>query len=211
MKNFVIFFIVGIITAIGYFLLNNNRASLPIIQSLKPKTQFSIEQPPKDSIKGTIQSLSGLVKWESRVATESVELIKEIPIQQGENILTGDNGKVAIDFEKKVAINAEPQTSIAVIQTLPVNFVFSQASGSAEYKKLDQIPVSVRSFHLIITIDGEIKLSVDNQTGLITVEVKKGIAKLGFNDLQYISQVVEVKAGQIYVFDDTNREGETKD
>jgi len=206
MKQFFLFFLIGLIGAFVYFSTHNQQIALPIIQSLRPKTQFSIEQAPKDSLKATIKELTGMVSWESRTAIAPSILKKDVLIQQGENLLTENDGKVTLQYADQAEVYISPKTAVAIIQTLPANFVFSQASGSAEYKKMGKIPVSVRSYHLIVLIDGDSTVSVDNATGIITVDVKKGTAKVGFNDLDYVSQVKDLKEGEKWEYDDTARE-----
>ena len=207
MRNFITFFILGLFLSLGYYLLINKKVTFPIIQSLKQKEIFSFDKAPKDSLKGTIQSLSGLVKWESRIATEEVALKKEILIQQGETISTGEDGNINLEYTDRAILKIASQSAISIIQTLPTNLVFNQIDGTIEYKKLGQTPISIRSFHLIIIFDGEIMIAVDKITGLITINVRKGSAQVGYNDLQYISEVENLTEGQIYEFDDAKREG----
>ena len=208
MKTFIISIILGVFLAFGYFYWKNNQSSLPIIKSLnlKPKENFSVEKAPKDSLKGAVQSVSGSVKWQSRTATEPAELKKETLIQQGEDLLTEKDGKLDIKFGDLAEIKIASQSALSIIQTLPANIVFSQNYGAVEYEKLGQTPVSIRSFHLIVIFDGKIKLATDKISGIITIEVEKGSAQAGFNDLQYISKVENLNEGQIWEFNDTKRE-----
>lgn len=214
MRNILLFFIfvvIGVIIAFGYFGWKKNTQVVSNIFLPKERpTIFSVEQAPSESKKGIIASMSGTVEWESRVATVPAQLTTPIPVQQGESLTTVDDGQVSVNFSDIGSVTLAPKSKIEFIQTLPGNFVVNQSEGTIHYQKTGSTPIAIRSLHLLITMTGTITVTVDKDTGIITVVVNNGSATVGFNDLQYISHVVNINSGQEYIFDDMQRTGTLK-
>jgi len=213
MKNFVlfiIFFFIGLIGISGCFVWKNNEQpiSSPRQPTAKQEKMFDVAIPPGESRKGKITLMSGNIKWESRTATGAATIDKPVTIQQGESLATDDDGKVTVNFESGESLALLPETEVAIIQTLPINFVYSQTKGTASYGT-NASPVSVRCEHLIVRIDkGSITIMIDeDELTIITISVGKGKAAVGFNDLDNLSHVVNLDEGQKYIFDDSLREG----
>jgi hypothetical protein len=171
-------------------------------------TKFSLQNAPSESLKGTIASLSGTVSWLSRTGVKPVQLKGQQVIQQGEEISTGSNGKVVLNIQNDSWLALAPNTHVSIIQLLPQNFVFEQDHGTAGYQNTIQVPVSIKSLDLVTLVNkGIVSLSVDPQKQIVTLSVKKGTAKEGYEDLQNTTNVVTVTAGQTFVFDETNKIG----
>lgn len=169
-------------------------------------TAFSMEQAPLDSLRGTVTELTGIPYWESRTATEPVVLLKDISIQQGEKIIASDSGSVSVSFAAAGSISLSPESEIEIIQTLPVNLVFSQKKGNVSYAVSGSSPVSVRSFHLLLNIPrGNVHVSVDDSTETVTVNVIEGNATIAFNSLDYVSQTISITSGQTLYYSDVIR------
>ncbi|MCL4364449.1 hypothetical protein M1328_04400 [Patescibacteria group bacterium] len=209
MKNFLLFMTslaIGVLIALGYFAYAKSKpaGSMP-----KPTVlDFSVDIPPKDSLKGNVSQLSGDVFWESRSAT-SPALIKNLKaVQQGESLQTSDNGKIALEFPGAAAINMANNSMLSIIQTLPANLVFEQMSGKISFEKTGQPPLSARVFHLLVSIDGTATIDINKTNQRVTVTDNRGDSTLGFEDINNVSQVIKLTAGQQYVFDDESRSGE---
>jgi hypothetical protein len=211
MKNFVLFilfFLIGIVSVIGYYSINGAKSNYITKQAVKKLLDFNIATAPKETLKGTIVSLTGSVKWESRIATAPAQLTKTISIQQGESVLTENDGAVTINFSDAGLVNISAKSQVDIIQTLPTNIVFNQKKGSVTYQKTSQIPLAIRSLHLLTMIDnGQIRLIIDEENSTILVTVISGQATIAFNDLQYLSHIINLNKGQEYLFDDINHEG----
>lgn len=173
-------------------------------------SQFSLENAPSESLKGKITSMTGSVLWMDRVATESSKLAGTEIIQQGEQISTSDNGNIVIQFNESVEIDISPKTQIDIVQTLPNGLVFSQASGSAVFKKQSKLPVSIRVFHLLIENGGVVSVSVDKNIMTTTITANLGDSTVAFNDLDNTSNVIKVPQGKKFIFADDTRQGEIK-
>lgn len=166
----------------------------------------SIERPPEQSLKGKIISLSGEVGWQSRVATESAKIISPQPIQQGEMLQTGDDGNILVQFDEVGKLAIFPKTKIDFVQTLPLNFVTVQNTGSVKYQKMGLVPISVRALHLLIDqSEGEMEVNINKDEGLVIVDVIKGKVTAAYNDLDYLSHVSEVKQSESLLFNDQKR------
>lgn len=209
---FLIPFLITVFVVVGYFKLTQKISSISVpsipsisFSDLVKFSRFSLEKAPSQSLVGTIISMSGEVEYEKRLATESARINSPIPVQQGESLTTGIDGKVILTFEKAVEIDMSEDTTVGVIQTLPADMVFTQTVGSADYKKLGTIPVSIRSRHLLIKNDGDITVSVDILKPIITVSVNSGTATFAYNNINNISRVVTVESGKTLTFNDDTR------
>lgn len=213
MKNwglFIIFFIIGVAGGVGFKLWRNNKPTNTIKSVAKQQEpQLDLKQAPKESIRGVIESMTGEIKWQSRIATEASNLTKPVPIQQGETLQSEDDGKISIAYENSGSFTLSPNSKIEIIQTLPVNFVFDQKKGTITYEGNQKTPFSIRSFHLITKInEGTIEINVDDIKHIIEINVINGSATLGYNNLDYESKVIMLEKDQKFIFDDDNRVGE---
>lgn len=195
--------------AIVYSYLKTNKATVKTnIIPTEKISNFSIVEPPKNSIKGKLESYSGSFKWESRTATAPAEItVAPEIIQQGEVIETEQDSQVFVSFSNIGSIEIFSETSISFTQLLPDNFVFDQSSGKVVYTNKSGTPFSIRSFHLLLVMTtGKTVVEVDRETGRITIDIEEGSAKLGFNDINYNSITDTLKEGEKVIFDDETRE-----
>jgi hypothetical protein len=207
---FLFSFIVGVGIAFGFSFWKKEKAV--IVPKISPQEEkFSIDSPPKQSLKGIITSQSGQILWQSRVATEPAEINDLKQIQQAELLVTGKESNISINFKDAVAITLSSESEIEFLQTLPVNFVFRQNKGEINYVKKGSIPFSVRSMHLLMTFtDGEYLLNIDSENHTLELVVKKGLVKAAYNNIQYETQNIKIIEGEKFVFDDDSRTGEIK-
>lgn len=204
---FIFFVLIGILGVIGYKLMTKSpgKQITNIIQNVV-RPNYSIETAPSESIRGTIIKMDGEVKWESRVATEAAIITSPRELQQGEEIDTGDSGNVAMEFPGAADITMSPKTQIDFVQTLPASFVISEASGSADIKKMGSVPVSIRVLHLLVKQnDGELSIGVDNHNSLINLNIISGSITIAFNDLNLVSKEMNFVSGQRITFSDLTR------
>ncbi len=218
MKNlaiFLFFIIAGMLISFAYFKLSPQTKVLTQSSTTPPpsggpasnQNSFSLENAPSQSIRGEIATMSGNVEWEGRVATQAAKINSPQTIQQGESISTKEDGKVNLIFPTAVNLSIFPNTNLAIIQTLPVNIVFSQTKGIVDFTTLSSIPVSVRSHSLLVQlVEGEMILTVSDTTPFISLDIKKGSATAAYNDSQNVSQIIEVKKGERLVFNDDTRQ-----
>lgn len=189
-----------------FYILHTNNHQQKIAMARAKATHFSIENPPPLSLKGNISSLSGTVSWQSRIATQPAEITAPQPIQQGEEIRTGNDGQATIQFPNLGYMIVSPGTELDMIQVLPTSAVIVQNQGSVTYHQTGTIPLAIRSLHLLTTISGDATITKQADEPIITVAVQKGSAKIGFNTLQYVSVVQEITEGQQLTFHDDTRE-----
>ena len=183
--------------------------SLPSVSfsDLVKFSRFSLEKAPSQSLVGTISSMGGDVEYESRVATEAAKISSPVQVQQGESLTTGANGNLILTFDKGAEIDMSSDTAIGIVQTLPADLVFSQNVGIAEYKKLADLPVSIRSSHLLIENSGDLTVSIDKVKPVISVKVLSGSATVAYNDTNNDSRVMTVESGKTLTFNDSTRRG----
>jgi hypothetical protein len=182
-----------------------------ILKIILPQSLFSLEKAPTDSLTGEIASLSGKVAWQSRIAPVAILINSPLKLQQGEEVDTYSDGNATINFPEIATISASFDTQINYIQTLPGSFVVWQKQGSADYTKTGGIPVSIIALDLLINVgSGESSILVDKDTSKVTVSVKSGLVTAAFNDSSNNTNVVSVKSGKIYVFDDNRKTGVIK-
>lgn len=209
---FLIPLIVSSLSVFLYFKLTDKISKINLItipsvsfSDLVKYSRFSLDKAPSSSLVGEVVSMVGEVMFQGRLATESAKLNSLQKIQQGEDLLTGNDGNIKLVFNEAVELNIFPDSSVGVIQTLPANLVFVQKKGSVNYKKTGDFPVSIRSYHLLIENEGEVKITVDDQIPTLTVNVLNGKAKLAYNNLNNETRYLEINSGQKIIFNDDTR------
>ncbi len=204
------FFLIGVLIIVYYKTYTVARMTQALTTPMSQSIPFSLAVPPPESLKGSIVSFSDDIQWQSREATVPAQLAIKVPVFQGEDFWTGEKGKLVIEFLNTLTIQVFPTTHIALIQTLPDNFVMLQDSGKANYINTSiHTPISIRVSPLIVQEEkGEIEIEKDDELTRTTITVKKGAVTIGFNDSDNISNVVRVSEGSVYTFDNEARTGE---
>ena len=195
---------IGVLGVIIYGILQKNpgKPVASIIQTVT-KPNFDIAIAPSESIRGSIKQMTGEVFWQSRTATESSQINSLISLQQGEEIQTKENGNLTMEFPNVTNMVIAPKTQIDFVQTLPTEFVMSIASGSANFKKLNETPVSIRSYHLLVRQNsGEIGINVDTEKGFTNLNIISGSVTVAYNDLNLDSHVTDFTAPKKVSFND---------
>jgi len=205
MKNIgllIMSFIIGGGVVFGYSVLKIHTSPqiTPVPKKTTPST-FSIEKPPSESLKGSIASRSGTLLWESRTATIPATLTNDVPIQQGERLITENDGSATVNFDSVGTIMFSQNADLSFVQTLPVNFVVQQQKGTVNYMINSNTPLSVRVRSALITkTSGTIQVTVTDDDPIILISTIKGPAQIGFNDLDYVSQVFTLRENQVYEY-----------
>lgn len=204
---FLAFFVISFSAILGFRLVTT-RTNEPITNIINniAKPGFSIKDAPSDSVRGIIKEMSGDIGWVSRIATEAAKITSPQTLQQGEEIQTGETGTLVAEFPSESSIKILPKTQIDFVQTLPVDFVASIASGSATFTKLSDNPVSIRAMHLLIRQNGgEVNIGIDSDNSLVNINILSGSIRVAYNDLNLNSQVVDFGSGKRITFNDTTR------
>lgn len=171
-----------------------------------PSSTFSIETPPSESLQGSISARLGTLLWESRIATEPSELTTDVKMKQGERLLTTAKSSAVITFDKLGSISLSENSDLSFIQTLPIDFVVQQKSGSIVYELNDTTPLSIRIRNALITkTSGKINVSMADGDSVIVISTLEGTAQIGFNDVDIISQVFTLREGQVYEYNSDER------
>lgn len=205
--------LIGIILGLLYFMLPKaNGSNLTNKTNGSNKTNvsnlhnFSIDTAPKDTLVGKMTSLSGDVSFESRVATAPASISNPVDVHQGEVIKIGEKGSANIVFEGTLSLSLAAKSDLSFSQTLPSNMVLFQKDGQIDYKKTGEAPVSIRLLQSLVKInEGELLIGIDTDTNSAVINVKKGGATIGFNDVSNISTVVDLNEGKKYLFDSEAR------
>lgn len=211
MKNiswFFIFLIIGIFFGVlpivsKKFLLKTHSQSMSHIFS-----EYSLKNAPSDALSAHITALSGDVLFQSRISTESGLIRSPQAVQQGENVITKKSGNVTVEFPSFLTIHLFPNTELDFVQTLPLNIVIAQSKGRSTYAKSNSIPISIRSFDLLINqTTGVMTVIVNENTSTVTVTVGSGSVKLAYEDLQNNIQLVSLSSQEMFIFDNKNHSG----
>lgn len=213
LKNVILFIfstILGTLMIIIGYLLFFSRDS-QFIKPFLPKTMFSIENAPSQTLIGEVASISGNVSWLSRTASFAMLINSPTKLQQGEEVITQNNGKASITFSKVVNLNVSPNTQVNLIQTLPSDVVIEQKQGLVMYDKNGETPVSIRALDLLINIDkGRCEVLVDKDTSDITVTVSTGSVTVAFNDINNNTNIKSISEGEKYLFNNDSKTGYIK-
>lgn len=211
MKNvllFPAFLIIGAAVTIGYFKYSQIKKEAENRQVISPfsgKDYFSLDKAPSESLKGQIVSISGNVGWQSRIATESSQIKELIFVGQGEKIETKKGGNAKVKFDNICDINLLENSSLELIQTLPLNFIFVQDAGTAIYTRSGLVPLAVRSLGLVMQINSVSEVSVNIKNSTVTVSVASGSADLAYNDINYVTKKLTVGKGQKIIFNNETK------
>ncbi len=207
---FIVFLILGT-TAVVIGYLWAVPGDTQLLKPFFPKTLFSIQNAPSESLKGEIASVSGSVAWQSRIAPYASLINSPQKLQQGEEVDTHSNGQAGIIFPGVGIINISSDSQINFIQTLPANFVVNEKQGTAVFEKTGTVPISIRGLDLLINLDsGKSSISVDKKTSQVTIRVEEGSVTLAFTDTNNNTEIVPISAGNEYVFNNNTKLGEIK-
>ncbi len=205
------FLVLGFVVAVAlvyWHIIPGKSTVYNLIKPVSTATQFSIANAPSATIRGEISSISGSIQWESRVATEPATITLPQTIQQGEEVITGKDGKATIEFPKIGTIQLQANTDLSIIQTLPADIVIAQNSGSADYTKTGKSPLTIRSLDTIIDItSGESKVTIPSTLPRVTALVEQGSITAAFNDSNSVSTVMTATIGQQFIFDEGTKTG----
>jgi hypothetical protein len=168
-------------------------------------TPFSLKDAPSESLKAKLEILTNDVLFEDRTATESSKITASAEVEQGERVETDKTGKAKISFPNVLDLDIFENSSISVLQTLPVNLVFSLNKGALKAEKKGQNTVSVRAKHLLINVNGSVTIVIDDKKPTITIEVTDGSAILAYNNLNYDTQSLTLLKGRKVIFNDSSR------
>lgn len=212
-KNIFIFIastlIAGTVVVLSYLLIIPKK--IQILKPFSPETFFSIENAPSQSITGEVASISGNIAWKSRTANFAVPIDSAIKLQQGEEIEAQNNGKANITFPNTVEITVFSNTQINFIQSLRANFVIEQKQGIVEYKKIGDIPISIRALDILINIEkGTCNISLDNDTSDIIIRVSSGSATAAFNNTSNNTSIITINEGKQYLINNNTKIGKIK-
>lgn len=205
---FIFFFLMGAAIAVALSLeIARKRINIPLPvptpkESVQSFDTYSVNDAPKDSVRGQIATMSGEIRWTSRTATEAAILTKPITIQQGEDLETGITGNLDITFPNTSSVKVFPESKVSIVQTLPSNFLFAQNKGEIEYEKVGNTPVSIRILSLLSEINGKALIYIPGNSPYIYLTVEDGTARGAYKDVNGITQVIELKKGQRFIFND---------
>lgn len=201
------FFILGAGIILGYvFLKTPNSTPTHLVKVPSPIPTYSVEAPPSESLRGTIASRSGTLQWESRIATIASELTTDEPMEQGEELITGVNSGATVDFNNKYSLMFGENSDVSFIQTIPIDFVVEQNKGTINYTINNNTPLSIRIRSAILTkTAGSIQVTITEDNPIILISTLQGTAQIGFNDLDYVSQVFTLREGQVYEYNSDER------
>jgi hypothetical protein len=210
MKNLVLFItglLFGIGAVFGYSILKTqNIPQKQAINKKPPASTFSIEPPPSESLKGLIATRSGSLLWESRIASSPGKLENTIQIQQGERLITEAKSSTTVNFDQVGSFELSENSELSFIQTLPVEFVVEQKKGKIKYTNNGKTPLSIKIRSAIITKkSGIIEITLTDDDPVILISTIQGSSQIGFNDLDYVSQVFTLREEQIYEFNSDER------
>jgi hypothetical protein len=148
-------------------------------------------------LRAGVKNLNGDVVWKNRIAETPTKVDTLSQVQQGESLITGEDGSVDLDFLDTAYIKLQSNSEVDIIQTLPANIVFKQLSGVVTYQKISTVPLSVRVSPLLIEILGNVSISIDKANGHIEIT---GPSKIAYNDKSNTTRLIELSDNKTVVF-----------
>lgn len=213
MKSVFLFFTAIVISFSAAYIFVKQPVKTTIITHKKDSISiqndfFSLDEAPSTSLRGSLSKVAGEVNLQTRLATEPAALSSAKRIQQGEALVTGEDGSLVVTFSDKVAMNISAGSNVDFVQTLPEHIVVIQREGSVEYKTEPEALVSVRSMHLVADIASGSDITLEKDAELLTFTVEKGSVIVAYNNLDNVTTKEMIAEGETYVFNDDTREGE---
>ena len=216
MKEHILIFIASLLVGtggyVGYSYVAAMNVPAPDQEEVKSaeikKVDYDIEKAPSETLRGTISNMYGEINWQSRVATEPAKLEGKRPIQQGEQLSTGEDGTLLLEFNNDTTLEFDNDSVVDIIQTLPTSFVFMQEKGTVTYNQLpsSSTPLAVRVRHLLVRLlDGGITVTLEDDDPYIIVGGTQGTFEVAYNDNTLTSHRFTVNDGDTLIFDDETR------
>ncbi len=196
-------YIAAFFTSLGLFQVNGVPS-----KSVRPSFDSSVFiTPPPDSLSFSIIQSSGSATIKERLATRSAELGLRNFVYQGEEIQTDATSSVRLILESFLGIDVGKDSDISFVQVLSDNCVVVQKKGIVRYMSTGIMPLSIRSYPVIVRIDtGNLEISIDPDTSNIRFTQMSGSSTLAYNDQTFTSRVRYVNAGETFDFDTSLRD-----
>lgn len=196
-KNFLVFLFFLLVGFGGLysFLTSNPKIRTVSIKDIFSGSKFSLLEAPSYSIKANVSNLNGEVFWKSRISETATKVESLSNMQQGEGVITGDNGHIELGFVNVATVTVNENSEIDVVQTIPNDIVFSQKLGIIKYKKIGNIPVSVRVKRLLVEVFDDVQVEIDGSLVRII-----GNAKIAYNNNANVTKTLNVPLGKTLIF-----------
>ena len=163
---------------------------------------------PADWLVGTVTNIGPSAQVETRYGTEFEDLTVGTTISLGEDLKTDSrtNSFITVNFSDLAKFNLNSNTRLNFTNTSPTNFLISlNRGGNLDFDTtLDNGNFSITSLHLLSQFTGAIG-NITIADDIITIKLTKGSVKLGYNDTDLKTQIVDVTGPKKIIFDDTKR------
>ena len=206
--GFLFFFIVGF--AISFIYIQSKTAIPPNVSTEKKEIvqEFSLKNPPPESLIGRVASKSGEILLQPRLATEPASVKNIDKVLQGETIQTGDDGIITVLFDGASSVSLQHNSRIDFAQTIPSQFIYNQRVGTVHYTSNEKGQVSVRILHDLANLSSNTEADIAQDSSVITFSVHKGSLQLAFNNLDIVTNTIRIDEGNKYIYNDEERSGE---
>jgi len=94
---------------VGYYYNNTGNLNNTISTTREAESEidtiiYSLEDPPSESLRGQIATMSGEIYWQGRIATESSQIFDPQEILQGESVSIKKDSDLTIEFDNACII-----------------------------------------------------------------------------------------------------------
>jgi len=208
--NFKFIFLVILTLVLGSIipLIYRHQKILNINQSFVSSISLYQRNLPSDWLVGTVTDIGSSVQIETRYGTKFEDLTIGTTISLGEDIKTDfqDNSSVVINFPDLAKFNINSNTRLNFTNTNSDNFLISlNRGGNLDFEALSNSnQFSITSLHLLSQFIGATgNFTIDSD--IITIKLTQGSVKLGYNDSDIKTQIVDVTGPKKIIFNDTKR------
>lgn len=168
---------------------------------------------PEGWLQANVASISGIVEYQGRYDIEFSPLTSEQNIGLGADIKTGSQSAdtTIITFPNFAQITVNDNTRLTFSNTSADNFLIKvDRGGQINIASLTgQTSLSVRSLNLLAELTAP-QATISAIEEIITIDLASGSATLGFNDLDYQTQIKEFTAPISIIFNDQTRKIKTE-
>lgn len=159
--------------------------------------------PPTLASQGDISITSDTVEILQRYSQDFVNAASISAVLQEEQIRTDETGKATVTLDDIVIVNLDTTSLVSFINLISGNLLLRQNSGDVNY--LINKPISIRVSDTLTSMkNGELDISIDEDSGLVYMDIASGSGKIAFINNDNQTQVYDITKGDKVTYNPEN-------
>lgn len=156
--------------------------------------------PPTNALEGEITITKDIVEIQKRYSDNFVDAATSSSVLTEEKIRTNETGVAKITFDTISQVTLNPKSSVSFISLIPESFLLRQLLGNVNY--IIEKPISIRVADTLSYIEnGVISISLEEDTGLVYIDIASGSGTIAFIDNTNETNVHSFSEGDSIIYD----------